>query len=123
MTTTEIWEAIRDQCKTAWGFVDAAGKDRIGVEFFNTWSGVDVVGATGTLRNQLLACAAEIKTILMDECATNFPTYQGVRITVDGTVPAPASPPPPQFPYPPPIFSPPLPPTTPVTVNDKVYCV
>lgn len=123
MTTAEIWEAIRNQCKTAWQFADGAGKDRITVEFFNTWSGGQVVGATGMLRNQLLACADEIRVILEDDCPVNFPVNQGVKITVDGTVPAPAIPQPPQFPYPPPIFMPPLPPTTPITVNDKIYCV
>ena len=123
MTTAEVWDAIRAQCKTAWQFADAAGKDRITVEFFNSWSGTQVIGATGTLRNQLLACAAEIRVILMNDCEANFPNDQGVMITVNGVVPAPAIPQPIQFPYPPPIFSPPLPPTTPITVNDIVYCV
>ena len=123
MTTSEIWNAIRQHSKEAWQFADTAGKDRITVEFSNQWSGTQVVGATGTLRNQLLAKAGEIRVILMDDCEATFPDNQGVKITVDGPLPAPAIPRPPQFPYPPPIFSPPLPPTTPITENDRIHCV
>lgn len=123
MTDKQIRDAINTQGVAGWNFVKAANKHTLTVAFSNSWSGVSVTGATGTLNTQLLAIAAEIRVILMDECEDEFPTNQGVALTVDGTVPSPASPYPPQYPSPPPVIIQPLPDMTPVTTNDKIYYV
>lgn len=122
MTNQETWNAINVLGVSAWNLAVAAGKHTITVEIANDWSGVSVVGATGTLRTQLLNRAGEIRAVLMDECESNFPDDQGVEITVDGTVPSPTSPYPPQYPSPPPVIIQPLPPTVPVAIG-KIYCV
>ena len=123
MTTLQIWQAIRLQGKYGWQFADIAGKQTLTVELLNTASGVWVYGCSGTLKTQLQAVGGEIRAILMDDCEANFPNHQGVKLTVDGTVPAPAAPLPAQDPEPPPIVIPPLPPTTPPTSNDRIYYV
>ena len=123
MTTLQIWQAIRNQGKYGWQFVDIAGKSTLTIQLINTANGRWVYGCSGILKQQLQVIGAEIRDILESECLAQFPIYQGVKLTVDGTVPAPAAPLPPQDPEPPPIVIPPLPPTTPPTDNDRIYYV
>ena len=123
MTHKQIRDAINTNGVAGWNFVKAVGKKTLTVEFSNAWSGVDVLGCSGTLKVQLESVGGEIRAILMDNCEENFPNHQGVKLTVDGVVPSPAYPYPPQFPAPPPVIIQPLPDTTPVTTNDRIYYV
>ena len=122
MTNEQKRNAINVLGVSAWNLAVAAGKQTITVDLANDWSGTEVIGATGTLRTQLLNRAGEIRAILMDECEENFPDDQGVTITVNGTVPSPALPRPPQFPAPPPTIIQPLPVTVPIATG-KIYYV
>ena len=124
MTNEEKRNAINVLGVSAWNLAVAAGKSTVTVDLANNWSGTRVEPGTitGTLKTQLLNRAGEIRAILMDECEENFPNHQGVTITVDGQVPSPASPYPPQYPAPPPVIIQPLPVTVPIATG-KIYYV
>lgn len=123
MTHKQIRDLINQTGVYGWNYVQAAGKQTLTVHFFNNWSGVEVLGCTGTLKNQLHQIGSIVREVLMSDCEENFPNHQGVRLTVDGTVPSPTSPYPPQVPAPPPVIIQPLPDTTPLTTNDRIYYV
>jgi hypothetical protein len=125
MSTFDNWMAIREQCKLAWQFANPPGVGNLSLkcELLNgPTSGVEVVGVTGIVKQQITVCAKEIRDVLKSEYSVTFP-FARVKISIGGVVPSPAYPLPHQLPAGPPIFQPPLPPTTPPTYDSKIHCV
>lgn len=89
--------------------------------------GIELVGsANGIQRQNLNTHCQEIRDILKEYEGDSLSAAH-VRLSwgygMTGQPPSPASPLPEQYPYPPPIFSPPLPPTTPPTDGDYEWTV
>ena len=123
MSTYTNWMAIREQVKGMWQKCNPTQTEhlQVRVRLLNgPTSGVEVVGVTGTIKQQLTTHGQEVRQVLMDEYASTFP-YPRVRIEVSAA-PAPYPPEVPidQQPPAPPIFQPKLPPTTPPTPNDEI---
>ena len=84
------------------------------------YSGVEVHGVTGVLAGQMNTHGQEMREVLMDEYASTFPYPRIVVDVSNAPAPYPVGPPIDQRPPGPPIFSPPLPPTTPPSPNDEI---